>query len=288
MRISLTYTLAACVMLIVAGCDMSKLHHYQYASVTPLRDYKFKDKRVVSYNIDVLEFDEDLAIWCEGSQERCSIALPRNRYTLLITESYAVSNTTVRVFDNSMGKEGFYQYAAQFLDMDSLIDWSILEGCFGNYDLGEGNLRYARNAANGGKWQLVLYDLDCAFLSPEYCMHNVLTYGNQVSTLNAKLMQSAEYRERFLSRAAEAWKDILSRENICRKIDELSAIIAPEVERDSALSGINEMQWREHLSQLKNKLSNGWTKNCVDTLCNICQVTPEEYLRYFGDLPDLM
>ena len=191
------------------------------------------------------------------------------------------------IYDNSMGKEGFYQVAAQFLDMDSLIDWCILEGCFGNYDLGEGNLRYARNAANGGKWQLVLYDLDCAFLSPEFCMHNVLTYGNQVSTLNAKLMQSAEYRERFLSRAAEAWKDILSRENICRKIDELSAIVAPEVERDSALSGINEMQWREHLSQLKNKLSNGWTKNCVDTLCNICQVTPEEYLRYFGDLQDL-
>ena len=65
MRISLTYTLAACVMLIVAGCDMSKLHHYQYASVTPLRDYKFEDKRVVSYNIDVLEFDEDLA--CNGT-----------------------------------------------------------------------------------------------------------------------------------------------------------------------------------------------------------------------------
>lgn len=55
-------------MLIVAGCDMSKLHHYQYASVTPLRDYKFKDKRVVSYNIDVLESDEVLAIWCEGSR----------------------------------------------------------------------------------------------------------------------------------------------------------------------------------------------------------------------------
>lgn len=106
MRISLTYTLAACVMLIVAGCDRSKLHHYQYASVTPLRDYKFKDKRVVSYNIDVLEFEEALTIWCEGSQERCSIALPRrNRYTLLITESYAVSNTTVRVFNNSMGKD---------------------------------------------------------------------------------------------------------------------------------------------------------------------------------------
>ena len=105
MRISLTYTLAACVMLIVAGCEMSKLHHYQYASVTPLRDYKFKDKRVVSYDIDVLEFDESLAIRCEGLRECCSITLPRNRYTLLITESYAVSNTTVRVFNNSLGKD---------------------------------------------------------------------------------------------------------------------------------------------------------------------------------------
>ena len=118
-------------------------------------------------------------------------------------------------------------------------------------------------------------------------MNNVLTYGNQVSTLNAKLMQSAQYRERFLSRAAEAWKDILSRENICRKIDALSAIVAPEVERDFAFSGMNEMQWQEHLSQLKDKISSGWTKNCVDTLCKICQVTPEEFTRYFGDLPDL-
>ena len=118
-------------------------------------------------------------------------------------------------------------------------------------------------------------------------MHNVLTYGNQVSTRNAKLMQSSKYRERFLTRVAEAWKDTLSQENICRKIDELSAVVAPEVERDSAFSGINETQWREHLRQLKNKISNGWTKNCVDTLCNICQVTLEEYLRYFGDLPDL-
>ena len=118
-------------------------------------------------------------------------------------------------------------------------------------------------------------------------MHNVLTYGNQVSTLNAKLMQSAKYRERFLTRAAEAWKDVLSWESICRKIDELSAIVAPEVERDSAFSGMNEMQWREHLSQLKDKISSGWTKNCFDTLCNICRVTPEEYLRYFGDLPVL-
>ena len=41
------------------------------------------------------------------------------------------------------------------------------------------------------------------------------------------------------------------------------------------------------ISQLKDKISSGWTKNCVDTLCKICQVTPEEFTRYFGDLPDL-
>ena len=56
MRNSLIYALIACAMLAVAGCEKSRLRHYQYASVTPLRDYKFKDKRVVSYNIDVLEF----------------------------------------------------------------------------------------------------------------------------------------------------------------------------------------------------------------------------------------
>ena len=173
------------------------------------------------------------------------------------------------------------------LDLESLADWSLLEGTFSNYDLAEGNLRYARNAADGGKWQLVFYDLDCAFLSSEYCMHNVLTYGNQVSTVNAKLLENPSYRTLFLSRASDAFRGVLTQENICRKLDELAAVVAPEVERDSAFSGMDTASWQEHLESLKTRIRSGWTELCVERICDFCHVSPFERSRYFGNLPDL-
>ena len=105
MRNALKYVLSACALLAIAGCEQSKLHHYQYARVTPLRDLRFKDERVISYDIDVVEFDESLAISCKGLEEYSSITLPRNRYTLIINESFGASNTSVRVFNNCLGRD---------------------------------------------------------------------------------------------------------------------------------------------------------------------------------------
>ena len=198
----------------------------------------------------------------------------------LYTDAFANLYSDIR-------KDEIFQQFNSVLDLESLADWSVLEGIFSNYDLAEGNLRYARDAADNGKWQLILYDLDCAFLSSEYCMHNVLTYGNQVSTVNAKLLENSAYRNLFLSRAGDAFRSVLTQENICRKLDELSAIVAPEVERDSAFSGMNFSSWQDHLESLKNRIRSGWTQLCVDRICDCCEVTPEEQERYFSDLPDL-
>ena len=196
------------------------------------------------------------------------------------------TNAFVNLYSDMRKDENFQPFAS-VLDLESLADWSLLEGTFSNYDLAEGNLRYARNAADGGKWQLVFYDLDCAFLSSEYCMHNVLTYGNQVSTVNAKLLENPSYRTLFLSRASDAFRGVLTQENICRKLDELAAVVAPEVERDSAFSGMDTASWQEHLESLKTRIRSGWTELCVERICDFCHVSPFERSQYFGNLPDL-
>ena len=196
------------------------------------------------------------------------------------------TNAFVNLYSDMRKDENFQPFAS-VLDLESLADWSLLEGTFSNYDLAEGNLRYARNAADGGKWQLVFYDLDCAFLSSEYCMHNVLTYGNQVSTVNAKLLENPSYRTLFLSRASDAFRGVLTQENICRKLDELAAVVAPEVERDSAFSGMDTASWQEHLESLKTRIRSGWTELCVERICDFCEVSPEERELYFSDIPDL-
>lgn len=198
------------------------------------------------------------------------------------TELY--SDVIGRIFAEDMSVEENYRKVEALLDIDSLIDWSILQAYFGNYDLAEGNLRYVRDR-NGGKWRLVLYDLDCAFIHFSYCGYNVLSFGNQISGINANLLANAEYRDRFLSRAAEAYRTVLTQDHLCEKIEELAHIVAPEVSRDSKISGLDAESWQIKVNNLENQLRDGWTQFNIDTFCQLCHVTAQEREHYFGDLP---
>ena len=138
---------------------------------------------------------------------------------------------------------------------------------------------------NGGKWKLVFYDLDCAFAHFSYCGFNVLSFGNQISGINANLLANAEYRDRFLSRAAEAYRTVLTQDHLCEKFDDLARVVAPEVSRDGTVSGIDMESWQVKVNNLKNQLQDGWTQFNIDTLCQLCNVTAQEREHYFGDLP---
>ncbi len=195
------------------------------------------------------------------------------------------NKTFTFIYNHDMSQEENFRQVEESIDIDSLIDWCVLQATFGNYDLAEGNLRYARDVTHGGRWKLLLYDLDVAFFHYSYCVANVFTFGNQISSINSKLIASPIYRERFLSRASEAYHGVLSAEHMCAVLDALAEVVAPEVERDTAFSRLTVDSWREHLSSLKAQISNGWIGLNVDALCKACYVTPEEREFYFGDLP---
>ena len=60
---------------------------------------------------------------------------------------------------NDLSEPENYEEICRRLDVDSLIDWLILEGYFANDDLTFGNVRYCRSTENDGKWRLMFYDL---------------------------------------------------------------------------------------------------------------------------------
>ena len=188
------------------------------------------------------------------------------------------------IYEHDMSDPENYRIASEMIDMDSLIDWSILEGTFGNYDLQEGNLRYVRDR-NGGKWKLMLYDLDVAFFHFSYCVYNVLSFGNQISTVNNKLLTTSPfYRSRYLSRASEAYHGVLSEKHICDTIDRLALTVAPEVARDASVSHLGMESWQAHLASLKAQINDGWIATNVSVLSDFCGLSPEEQAVYFGDL----
>jgi len=190
---------------------------------------------------------------------------------------------------NDMSLPENYEHICSLIDIDSVIDWVIMESFCANVDLTAGNLRYCRSTENDGKWRLMFYDLDSTFrttggvyggLISDYAKAN-----RQVSTMLVPLMDNDEYRDRFLRRAAELMGSALTNEAVLAELDAQSALIAPEVERDYARFGKTLEQWEWSKQRIRNLINNkNWRQYNIDALCRFFSVNAEERAEYFGEI----
>ena len=181
----------------------------------------------------------------------------------------------------------YYEELCKRLDVDSMIDWLILEGVFANDDLTYANVRYCRSLENDGKWRLMFYDLDSTFYHANTCFGNLLSPwardSRQVAQLISALLRSPDFRDRLLTRAAELLEGPLSNERIIAEIDRLTEQIRPEVERDYGRFQLKVEDWEWNVQWMRDFiLDNDWNQICVNNLCYYLNVGAEERARYFS------
>ena len=174
-----------------------------------------------------------------------------------------------------------YEKLCSVVDIDSFIDFTILQGFFGNWDIQTGNIRYAKSTEGDGKWRAVLYDLDNAFWSAENCFDYVMNYQNQISALNGKLMKVDDYKARFAQRAAEALKSNLTAENVWKEYEKQIAVIDEEAKKDDTIS---YESWQNHLEDQKDILLEDWDwyNTCARKLSYYLKLDAAGQKEYFG------
>lgn len=179
--------------------------------------------------------------------------------------------------------EKYREFCAR-VDIDSLIDWLVVEGYSANADISTANLRYARSTEDGGRWSYMLFDLDSVLSHPLMAYGNVLRPGStQNAVFVSQLVKNSEFREKFLTRAAQALNGAFSNENVAAEIDRLAAEVAPEIARDFALRGRVYTQWEYSLDTLRdNIVTRDWRANCIMRLMEHLPMTAEEAAQYFG------
>lgn len=193
-------------------------------------------------------------------------------------------NEDVFVFcrDNDMRVAENYEYISSVLDLDSLIDWTILECYTGNTDLYNGNTRFAK--CGDGKWQLIFYDLDCAFRDPEQCFRNIWLskdHSKMVSPILFSLIRNEDFRARFLRRYAELTQTVLTEENILAHIDAIAVQIENEMVPNLARWKLDKDTWTSNLKYLRAFISDGWSEKAYRGLCQYLHVTSAEKALYF-------
>ena len=201
---------------------------------------------------------------------------------------------------NDLSKPENYQYICNLIDIDSYIDWAILQGSCGNVDLFR-NVRFFRSSEIDGKWKSVYFDLDHAMLDdfggdfllghtlpgeywPFMSMMGYSSFSNsRMALLFTSLLSNDEFKDRFLTRYAEVYDTYLSNERILERIDHYEALLAPEIERDWTRWSAEPEQWPIYVDMLRRAVNElDWQNYVKNALCYHLNLSDEEIAHYFG------
>ena len=190
------------------------------------------------------------------------------------------------IYHNDLTVEENYQYVCDHVDIDSLIDWFLLESYCANTDI-QGNTRMYRSPENGNRWAFCFYDLDWGFWYTKsdftIIMNEIGNAGNQMPPLVKNLLKNRYFRDKVLYRFAELNKTVLSNEHVLALIDEYQALLEPEMARERDRWYLKLDQWYVRVDELRHFINdNNWEVHNINQICGFLNVGPMEREQIFG------
>lgn len=190
------------------------------------------------------------------------------------------------IYNHDMSDPDNYRTVCERVDIDSLIDWFLLEGYSANRDL-TGNARLYRSTENGNRWVCCFYDLDAAFWYPDFCfaifMKESSGESNLLPPLIRELAKNPDFRERALRRYSELIDGVLSTDHVLALIDEFQAGLEPEMARERSRWVLVGESWYRWVDEMRSFLTdNDWERFSIDRICEFLEVGPEERAEIFG------
>ena len=204
------------------------------------------------------------------------------------------------VMANDMTDEKNYEYACRYIDVDSVIAWTILQAWCGNIDCYPSNVRYYYSKEDD-VLRFALSDLDLGMFS--YDLLDVPLYGSSnggkrssydYNVVARKLFSNREYQRRMAEMLANALRGAMRDENVRDMLNGYRDEIAPEVPRDLKrwFPGMSEKDAMNSWNHLVDQLCDYATRNegrsrqLIDSFLNHLspRFTQDEIDYYFGDL----
>jgi len=204
------------------------------------------------------------------------------------------------VLANDMTNADNYAHACEYIDMDSVIAWTILQAWCANTDCNPSNVRYYYST-DDHRLHYALSDLDLGMFS--YDMFDVPLWGSvnsgvrnnyDFNILTRQLMANRDFQLRMAEMLSDALHGGMSDENVLAMLDGFYNELLPEVPRDLArwFPGMSDADalnsWIYLVDQLREYVTRngGRSRQIIDSFINHTKprLTQEEIDYYFGDL----
>ena len=185
---------------------------------------------------------------------------------------------------HEMSESQNYQYLAERIDVNSLVDWYIFRTYVTDNDFA--NIRRFRSSEADGKWHWMYFDLDWSYYytGAKPVTRALDDYGGDALLIDA-VLQSEEGQHLFLSRYAYMLNTVLNEEYVSQCLDGILEMIESEMPRDRERWGKSMSGWEDHIKYIRKYIRDDTLhKSILNDLKSRFDLTKEEMEFYFGDL----
>ncbi len=130
---------------------------------------------------------------------------------------------------NNPETDSVYNNMAQWMDMDSYIDYWVYEVYSGAHDIAV-NIRYWKARKEDAKWRWISYDQDSWNTVDENSFNYFIEHGKVF--LLQQLMKNITFRNKYFNRMCDFLNTGLSPDNVTNHVNRITEYIAAEVEKD--------------------------------------------------------
>lgn len=154
-----------------------------------------------------------------------------------------IDNFEKALFSND--EKEFYKYS-EYIDVNSFIDYFIINELFSNYDSGY-HSTYIYKEAYGKLKMGPVWDFDSAFDNYKKQQQKVDSTAMHDAPWFKELLRDPEFTRKVIERYVDLRKGVLSDDNIVNYIDEIKEYLGPAIDRDWKVWG--DFYTSEYLSE---------------------------------------
>ncbi len=176
-----------------------------------------------------------------------------NEIDLLELNGEVIDGTNGKYFElieflnqNHLSDNLKYEYVKSQIDIDSFIDYQLLQIFIANVDWPGNNLKFWKVHSDSGKWRWILFDTDfgLGWMYGEDYTHNTLRFALETNGpdwpnppwstfILRKLLENPAFKEKFINRYSDLVNTALSYSNIYEILIEVSEEIKLAIPRHS-------------------------------------------------------
>lgn len=175
-----------------------------------------------------------------------------------------------------------YEYVKSKIDIQSFIDYYIVQTYFANVDWPLGNIKAWKTKNKNSKWRWILYDLDATCISDNvyYNMFDHVTQSEHSNWPNSKestflfrsLIKNENFRNSFSDRAFYVVSDNFKIDKSFDALENIYSYYTPELQR-------HYDRWN-----FPSNFNSDWVNYSIESVREFLENRPQIYLNHLAEL----